>query len=351
MKMRAYVLHNINDLRLEETAVPELRENEVLIKVAAAGICGSDIPRIYQTGTYFYPLIPGHEFAGTVVKGGREAGTAWVGRRVGVFPLIPCNSCAPCVNKQYELCRKYGYLGSRADGGFSEYIKAPAWNLIGLPDDVTFEQAAMLEPMAVAVHAIRRADPKPDNVIVVCGLGTIGLFILSFLLEAGNRNVLALGNKEIQRQKALELGLLEERYCDVRKGRADRWLKEQTGSAGADVFFDCVGRNEVLSQAVGHTAVGGKIQLVGNPASDVYMEKELYWKVLRNQLTLNGSWNSSFTHERDDDWHYALIRLASRRIRPEIMITHRFPFDRFKEGLAIMRDKSEEYIKIIGVLP
>lgn len=347
--MRAYVLHHINDLRQEEIDEPALMEDEVLVKVGAFGICGSDIPRIYRTGTYSYPLIPGHEFSGTVIKAGERSGLRWLGKRVGVFPLIPCKSCAPCANAQYELCRRYSYLGSRTDGGFSEYVKAPAWNLIELPSSVSFEDAAMLEPMAVAVHAIRRADPKKDSQIVVCGLGTIGMFVLMFLMESGIKDILALGNKDLQRRTALRLGLSEERYCDVRMGGVDQWLYEQTGEKGADVFFDCAGRNEVLCQAVGHTIVNGTILLVGNPASDMNLDKELYWKILRNQLTLRGIWNSSFTHDRGDDWHYALERLAAGRIRPGLLISHRFSFDEVERGLSIMRDKSEDYIKVIGV--
>lgn len=348
--MRAYVLHDINDLRLEEAADPVLQENEVLVAVKAAGICGSDIPRIYRTGTYTYPLIPGHEFSGRVVKAGGESASRWMNKRVGVYPLIPCRNCAPCDGGQYELCRRYGYLGSRSDGGFSEYVKAPAWNLMELPACVSYAEAAMLEPMAVAVHAIRRAAPKPDGKIIICGLGTIGMFVLMFLLEAGNRDILALGNKDLQRETALKLGLCSERYCDVRKTDAEQWIMERTGKMGAALFFDCVGRNEVISLAVGHTAVNGTIQLVGNPDSDVCLEKGLYWKILRNQLTLSGAWNSSFTHDREDDWNYVLNRLESHRIRPELLISHRLPFDEMGRGLSIMRDKSEDYIKIMCVL-
>lgn len=158
--MRAYVLHGIDDLRLEETALPEIKEREVLVKVMAAGICGSDIPRIYKTGTYSYPLTPGHEFSGTVIKTGPEADKKWMGKRVGIFPLIPCGECEPCRKKQYEMCRHYSYLGSRTNGGFAEYAAVPEENLIELPEEVSYEVAAMLEPMAVAVHAMRKSGVR-----------------------------------------------------------------------------------------------------------------------------------------------------------------------------------------------
>ena len=144
--MKAWVLHGVNDIKYEEREKPEIREGEVLLKVEAAGICGSDIPRIYDTGAHVHPISPGHEFAGTVVK---SVDTTLVGKRMGVFPLMPCRSCDMCQLEKYEMCRKYNYLGSRCDGGFAEYVRVPVWNLIELPDEVTFEQAACLEPLAV----------------------------------------------------------------------------------------------------------------------------------------------------------------------------------------------------------
>lgn len=115
--MKAYRLHGIGDLRLEEVPCPQPESGEVLVQVKAAGICGSDIPRIYRTGTYHFPTIPGHEFAGVVEKVGETADPAWKGKRVGIFPLIPCYACSPCQAEKYEMCRHYRYLGSRQDGG------------------------------------------------------------------------------------------------------------------------------------------------------------------------------------------------------------------------------------------
>lgn len=111
--MKAHVLCGINDLRLEERALPGLDPSQALVQVRAVGICGSDIPRIFQTGTYSFPTVPGHEFAGVVVETGAQADRNWIGRSVGVFPLIPCGECIYCKQKKYELCRHYNYLGSR----------------------------------------------------------------------------------------------------------------------------------------------------------------------------------------------------------------------------------------------
>lgn len=369
--MKAWVLHDINDFRLDIVEQPKIKENEVLVAVQVAGICGSDIPRVYQNGTYSFPLIPGHEFSGIVTKLGGAVDAGWQGARVGIFPLIPCKTCMPCRKGQFEMCRNYSYLGSRRNGGFAEYTAVPAENLIRLPDSVTFEEASMLEPMAVAVHAMQRIAPNPDDTIAVCGLGTIGLFLLMFLREAGYQKILTIGNKDFQKKMVIKQGVAETSYCDSRRQDAGKWIMEHTDGAGADVFFECVGKNETLTMAVEHTAVAGKVMLVGNPFSDMNLEKSVYWKILRNQLTVTGTWNSSFSNAffqteerlsknriyaekempeygREDDWHYVLRRLEQRRISPADLISHRFSLDELCQGFHIMRDKTEDYVKIVA---
>lgn len=431
--MRAYVLRDIGKFGIEEVKRPVPAQDEVIVQVKAAGICGSDISRVYHHGTYSYPLIPGHEYSGIVVETGREyvaadnsyaqpesehsekvctagnqtsekvctagiqtservctAGNrtfgkdmhggridSWIGKRVGIFPLIPCGNCIPCRQGKYEMCRQYSYLGSRRDGGFAEYVSVPVWNLVELPKEVSFEQAAMMEPMAVAVHAMRKV--LPDNLlnvdlrIAICGLGTIGLFLLMFLKEAGYEDILVIGNKDIQREKALALGISEGRFCDSRDKGADAWLGECAREKEIDVFFECVGNNETLNLAVGHTAPGGSVMLIGNPVCDMLLDRQVYWKILRNQLTIYGTWNSSYLPDNrplagkesgrgtaaaagclpddgviyEDDWQYVLKRLAAGRVHPEALITHRYDFDGLIRGFELMRDKTEEYLKIM----
>lgn len=345
--MKAYVLHGIGDYRYEEAEKPVAVGGTVLVHVRAAGICGSDIPRIYRTGAYSHPLIPGHEFAGKVVEVGEGVSSSLLGKRVGVFPLIPCRNCPECQKKQYEMCGKYSYLGSRTDGGFAEYVRVSEWNLIELPDSVTMEQAAMLEPMAVAVHAIRRIWPSKTDKIAVCGLGTIGLFTLMFLKEMGCQEIYAAGNKDFQKKMAYNIGIKEENFCDVRQEDFSKWLMEKTDGLGVNIFFDCVGKSDVLTQGIKGLAAGGRMMLVGNPASDIALEKSLYWKILRSQLQLTGTWNSSFTHEKTDDWNYVLACLEGKRVKPEKIITHRMTLESFMEGFEIMRDKKEDYVKIM----
>ena len=345
--MKAYVLHGINDLRLEKVKTPKPGDHEVLVKVQAAGICGSDIPRIFRNGTYSFPLIPGHEFAGEVCELGELVDERWQGKRVGVFPLIPCHNCVPCQKHQYEMCRSYRYLGSRTNGGFAEFVIVPENNLLELPEEVSMEQAAMLEPMAVAIHAMRNAKICPEQLVAICGLGTIGLLLCMFLIEAGVNNIFVIGNKEFQKECALKLGIPEENYCDGRTTDVDAWIAERTQRRGIDIFFECVGKNTTISQAICNAAPGGTVQLVGNPATDIQFEKNVYWKILRNQLTVLGTWNSSFLREETDDWHYAIERLVEGKVHPEMFITQKLAFQELETGLHIMRDKTKDYVKIM----
>lgn len=351
--MKAYVLNDINEFNISDVDVPECSVGEVLVEVKAAGICGSDIPRIYNTGAYHYPLIPGHEFSGVVVKCANED-RGYLGKRVGVFPLIPCMKCSQCREKQYEMCSNYNYLGSRCDGGFAEYVKVPIWNLIELPDCIAFEQAAMLEPISVAVHAARRMEllaagdnledietKNKDIAITVMGLGTIGMSLIMVLLAEGYYNITAVGNKSIQKKTALALGLSEENYIDSK----DYVPYERL----SDVFFDCVGTMQVVDLALNIVKPLGKICLVGNPASDIDIQKKSYWKILRSQLTLIGTWNSSFTHDDNDDWHYVIKMIREGKIHPEEMISHKYDFDSIMRGFETMRDKKEEYIKVMSM--
>jgi L-iditol 2-dehydrogenase len=341
--MKAYVLHGIDDLRFEDVEKPNVGEDEVLVEVKAAGICGSDIPRIYKTGAHRHPLIPGHEFSGEVREVGDSSNNKWLNKRVGIFPLIPCRECEPCQKGSYELCRNYNYLGSRTDGGFSEFCIVPVKNLIELPDNVSYKEGAMLEPMAVAVHAIRRTNVKKDNNVVICGLGTIGTFILMFLKEMGLENICVVGNKDIQKETALKLGVSQENYCDAKKNDINKWFNDKN----IDVIFECVGKNDTINFAIDNVSPNGNVVFVGNPATDILFEKATYWKILRNQIAVTGTWNSSFNNTENDDWHYVLDKLSKKAINPESFITHTFELEKLTKGLEIMRDKSEEYIKIM----
>lgn len=357
--MKAQILYGIGNIKYTDTRMPVPTDEQALIKLTRCGICGSDVPRVFKTGAHNMPLIPGHEMAGVVED--CKARPELVGKRVGIFPLIPCKRCPQCRTGHYEMCENYNYLGSRCDGGFAEYMAAPVWNLLPIPEEVNDDEAAMLEPMAVAVHAIRQVglldgdlsqtQSMENTNIVVCGLGTIGLLVAMFLRDAGYRNVFCIGNKDLQREKLVAMGFDSSCFCDVRRREAETYVLEKTSGKRADVYFECIGRSESYEQAVKCTGPLGRVMLVGNPASDMELTRQTYWQILRNQLTLQGTWNSGFNgiDGNDDDWRYVLERLTdwSMEFRPSDLITHRLELSQLQNGLDIMHRKSEEYVKIM----
>ena len=229
--MKAYVLHGIGDLRYEERPLPELRPGWALVRVLAAGICSSDIPRIFEKGTYHFPTIPGHEFSGLVEAAADGSGRQWIGRRVGIFPLIPCKNCPSCRKGQYETCSNYDYIGSRRDGAFAEFTAVPVWNLIALPETVSDIQGALLEPAAVALHAVKRAEISPGDDMCVIGTGAIGLLAGQWAKIFGAGRVVIKGRGEAKRQIVQRCGL--EYAADSRTGEEFGRVIEAVGSAQA----------------------------------------------------------------------------------------------------------------------
>lgn len=354
--MKAWVLHDIGDIRYEECADPVPEKDEVLLEVLACGICGSDIPRIYTTGAHNMPLIPGHEFAGRVLATGADVDPSWNKKRAAVFPLIPCMKCENCLHGLYEMCSNYDYLGSRKNGAFAPLVAVPARCLFEIPEGVTMRAVAMLEPMAVAVHALRAGlsalgtdDPAllKEKSVAVYGAGTIGLLLVMFLCEAGCEKLFVIGNKDFQKEQAVSLGVDEGFFCDVRDNDPLAFVRERTGQRGADLVFECVGSSAVVGGSIALSAPAGAVVTVGNPHGDISLSRDIYWQILRRQLTIRGVWNSSFTGKEDDDWHYAASRLAQGKIRPERLITHHLTREGLETGLHIMRDKTEPYIKIM----
>lgn len=356
--MKAWVLKDIGDISLQDVEVPIPDEGWVRIRVEACGICGSDIPRIYETGAHNMPLICGHEFSGVVEALGKNVSPDWMGKRVAVFPKIACGKCRHCREHHPMLCTDYDYVGSRRNGAFAEYVTAPAANLLELPDNVGFDEAAMLEPFAVAANAVRTACYwgyilDEDEPVAICGLGTIGLMVAALLLDEGHTNLYMIANKQTQIAKAKDFGISEDRICDSTKEDAAAWLNDMTGG-GVTVYFECVGSKESVGYGMDTCAQNGKLILVGNPRSDMTFSRDTYWNILRKSLVIKGIWNSSFTQSEPenkygptDDWHYALQVLAGGKAELSKLITHRFPIDELEKGFHIMRDKTEDYTKIM----
>ena len=330
--MKAYVLHGIGDLRYEDWSLPEIYPGWALVKVLVAGICSSDIPRIFEKGTYHFPTIPGHEFSGKVERVADESDRHWVGKRVGVFPLIPCKKCASCEKGQYETCSNYDYIGSRRDGGFAEYVAVPVWTLLELPETVSDVQGALLEPAAVALHAVKRAQIFPSASICVVGTGAIGLLAGQWAKIYGADRVVIKGRSEFKRQLVQQCGL--EYMGDDRSGEE------------FDCVIEAVGSVRALEESLLLTAPGGRLVLMGNPDGPRTLSQELYWRILRKQLTLAGTWNSAYGDE-DSDWTEVVQTLVDKKLQIGAVVTHVLESKKLMDGLAMMRNRTETFGKIL----
>ncbi|MCI9649537.1 galactitol-1-phosphate 5-dehydrogenase [Oscillibacter sp.] len=329
--MKAYVLHGIGDLRCEDCPMPELRPGWALIKVSAAGICSSDIPRIFEKGTYHFPTIPGHEFCGVVERTANPEDSGWVGRRVGVFPLIPCMACPSCARGEYETCSNYDYVGSRRDGGFAEYAAAPVWNLIQLPGEISDVQGALLEPAAVALHAVRRADIRPHSSVCVVGTGGIGLLAGQWARRCGADRVVIKG-----------------RSCE-KEALARRCGLDYTGVTPEERFdrvIEAVGSSAALEESLTLAAPGGRVVLMGNPDGSKTLAQNVYWQILRKQLTLSGTWNSSHGGV-DSDWEASVRAIAQGALGVEKIVTHIVDKDDLPQALHMMRSRTGPFCKIV----
>jgi L-iditol 2-dehydrogenase len=348
-QMTAAVLHAPGDLRVERVRVPEPGEGQALVKVGACGVCGSDVPRVMTKGTYSFPLIPGHEFAGTVVALGPGTRGWKVGDQVAVFPLIPCGRCRMCEGGFYEMCESYDYLGSRSNGAFAEYVVAPVWNLLKLPKGVSLESAAMTEPAAVARHGLERVDIVQEDSVAIFGAGPIGLMLAQWSLAMEALPVFLIdvrADKIAAARRATQATCLNATQVDVLAE-----IRRLTRGAGVDLAVEAAGVPLTVTQCIQVVASNGDIVLLGNPSRDVTIAMADVSLILRKQLDIHGTWNSTYRNDKDipDDWTATLRALARRDLNLEPLITHRYRLEQANEAFAMMVGNREFYNKVMFV--
>ena len=346
--MKACVLHNIGDVRFEEVDTPKPGKGEALVRIKASGICGSDIPRIFSKGTYGFPTIPGHEFAGQVVDAGEGADSKVIGKKAAVFPLLPCRRCDACQIGEYALCGSYNYFGSRCDGGFAEYIAVPLWNLVMVPGSLSYEEAAMAEPAAVAVHALRQAGVCIGDYVAIFGAGPIGLMVARWAEAWGAHKVMLADIDGGKVEFARKLGF--EHVFNSREGDPVQWIYEITGGRGADVAVEGAGVSSTLEQCFKAARPLGKVVAMGNPSGEMKLTQKGYWELLRKQLAVYGTWNSSFVPLPKNDWELAIRFMECGKLDAKPFITHRFRLEHCNAALEMMRERKEFYNKVMFIM-
>lgn len=322
-------LRAINDLRYEAVSMPECKEDEVLVQVKSCGICGSDISRVYSKGTYHFPTIIGHEFSGKVAYDPKKELT---NKKVAVFPLLPCFKCKSCKDGNYATCENYDYYGSRRDGGMSEYIAVKRWNILLMPDGLSYNEGAMCEPVSVARHAVRKLNIKEGDNLLISGAGPIGIIAGQWAKYFGAENVYYFDIDKRKIAFAKQIGFLE-------------YTK--------DITINCViegtGFSDALQKCLKAIEPSGKMVLMGNPARDIALSQNTYWHILRKELKIYGTWNSSF-NDRENDWKESLKAMAEEKINVKPLITHEFTLEKCNEAFEMMKNKTEFYNKVMLVM-
>jgi L-iditol 2-dehydrogenase len=319
--MQAAVLKAPGDLRYETVAVPaDLGPQDTLVKVMAAGICGSDIGRVMVTGTYRFPTIPGHEFAGIVEAVGSEVKSVGTGDRVAIAPLLPCMACDSCRRGHYSLCDNYSFLGSRTDGGFAQYVKAPARNLVRFPDTMSFEEAATIESAAIILHGIHKINLRAGDSAAVIGIGALGYFAVRLARLSGARPVIAVDIDESKLRMAREAGA--DICIDASAADALQQIRAATGTAGADVVLETAGNNAGREMAIHAVRKQGTIVVYGSAHHDVVFKPETFERVLRSEIHLVGSWNSYSVPFPGKEWLDLIRFIEAGELSAKPLISH-----------------------------
>lgn len=302
--MKALVLKANADLQVEDRKIPDAPSaGSLLIRIAACGICGSDIPRGFQNHAYFYPLVMGHEFSGIVEAD--YAGTRFTrGDRVAVFPLIPTDPSEKAFQTgDYALCKSYDYFGSRRDGAFEEYLRVPAANLFKIPAHVDIVHASMTEPAAVALHGVRKMNISAGDTALVIGGGPIGNMTAQWLRIHGCDPVIVadIDSQKLKIAKSMGFEVINSRDTNL----VDRIMSLTAGEGVARVVEAC-GLPGTFLQAIASAATFGEVVFMGNINGEFRIGEKEFSNILRRELRILGTWNSKIVPAGQDDWSTVL---------------------------------------------
>lgn len=314
--MKAAVMHGAKDIRTENVPDPVCESHGVIIKVKACGVCGSDL-HIYkrddQAGTIF-----GHEFSGDVVEAGSQVQGIKAGMRVTAAGFRPCGVCFWCQQGKMHRCSAMALLGYQFPGAMAQYVHVPfatlGRSIFPLPEELTYEDGASVEPLSISYFSVNRAQPKESETIAVIGLGAIGLYAIQVLKAMGVEKIMASGRRPSRLTTAKISGA--DVVIDAAKDDAVQAIMQATANLGVNTVIECAGTQVTFDQSVAMARGGGKIMLVG-----IY-EEALRWEPLfaiSKNLTLIGCLGGNFPG--------AIELLKSGKVKTKNMITHSFSLD------------------------
>jgi L-iditol 2-dehydrogenase len=335
--MRAAVMHKPGDIRLEDIAKPAPKDGEALLRVAAVGVCGSDIPRLLTKGAHRMPLVCGHEFSGHIVDLGGGVDGYDLGDLVGVAPLIPCRVCDQCAIGAFSRCRNYDYFGSRRDGAYAEFVSVPVDNLLKAPKEADPRAVAMTDPASIALHEIWKAPPTMGQRGAVVGCGPIGLFAIQWMRLMGCTEVVA-------------VDLATEKLAQAREaGATHAFLATDPPPDDllCDLIIEAAGAPASINLATRMAAPGGHVVFIGIPVGDIPLDNKTFQHLLRQEVSLHGAWNSFSAPFPGKEWAVTLAALTDSTLKWEFMITHELPLEALPKMFESIRGRNEHFSKIM----
>lgn len=321
--MQAAQIEAPEKARVIEAQKPSPGPDDVLIEVAAAGICGTDLHIFHGEYEAIYPLIPGHEFSGTVVSVGENVTRYHPGDRVTADPNIPCNRCPACQRNEPNQCEKLAAIGVTRSGAFAQYVIAPEGNVFHI-GDLSFAQAALVEPLACVVWGLKRVQVQAGDSALIFGAGPMGCLLLQAIRHSGAANVVITDAVPWRLEQAAEMGATETVPADSQQ---ERRLKA-IAPAGYNLVVDATGIPKVLEGAFDFARPRGKIWVFGvtpRGAKAAFIP----YDVFRKDLSIIGSFAVNRT------FHESIALIQSGAVRVEPLISHRLPLDRFVEGIGL----------------
>lgn len=340
--MKSLVLEKYNEFTLRETEIPEIKPGWVLIKVEACGICGSDVHGMDgSTGRRQPPVIMGHEASGTIYKVAPDVSEWKSGDRVTFDSTISCGECFYCKRGDINLCDNRRVLGVscneyRQNGAFAEFVAVPARILYSIPENISFEQAAMIEAVSVAVHATAISSVQENDTAVVIGCGMIGLLCIQALKAAGCGKVIAIDQINEKLKLAAELGA--DLTIESKDSELINKVLNETENRGADIVFEVVGIETTVNLSIDCTRKGGTVTLIGNLSPEVRFPLQ---KVVTRQLKIQGSCASA------GEYPLCLELIASGKIKVDQLISKVAPLEEGNEWFHRLYNKEAGLMKLI----
>ena len=345
-KMKAQVFYEKEVMKMEEVPIPQLNADEVLIKVKAVGICGSDVAYFFgktplDTPSGKGPLIMGHEFCGEIVELGKsveESGIYKTGDRVIANPAQVCYSCPQCKKFHYNLCNDIHQAGTGVDGAYAEYVKIRYQNLFKMPDNMSYEEVCICEPVACATHGVNKLDIHADDTVAIIGPGNIGLIMCQLIHAKGPKKIIMVGIADYGLSKALEYGA--DHVFNTYDHTSPYYTKDLAGdiekiTAGslADKVIVPTAAISALEQALDISGFGSTITYFGMPKPEDLLNLPVM-KAIMMEKTIRTSWLAP------DSWPEAISAVAEKKVDAEKLITHRFQLDQAEDAIRFMADHS-----------